>query len=1596
MFLNPYRFGVPAGSVFTITSRSMGAVNQETYAYQLTTSGGNGSVNWSIVSGSLPPGLHLNGGTGLISGVPNASNGEYTVTVRARDSIGQVVDRLMVIPVGTIVSLLHMEGANGATAIADATGKSWTRSGTPSLTTAAPKFGASAAQFGVAGDRWSTPNVAAFDFSQTPFTVRAWAQPTSVAAAGQSKGVMGARGAAGAGTTGDWLLYQQPSDGGWSFEMPTTAGGSWTSSVAVAAPGGAPTQNTYQFLVGGVDAARYMWAARDGKVARGLSPLTAAYHIGASPLVVGTLGDGSIAAANSFVGQLDEIAVIQGAYLYPEDFPVPTAPSDYPVAVAALAVSGSLPRGASGSAYASNTNIRIQGVNTPFTVSVVSGALPAGWAAATSGNYVQVTGAATADGYYNATLRVQDSLGNTADLPLTLQVGQAVSLYSPIALSSNLLGWKGWWDASDATTVVVDGSSQLTRWNSKNANGSYLQPTGGVIYNYRTAQSQLKNLNALYSTPGQTGALALTPATGKDIVLPGAKGWVVAVVCGLGTGTTHFDTTFVRDSSATPKRALTFSIANKQILNIGQTGGQGLSAGLALDHDEPIFVGLKWGENAGYFLGDVSGGDPGSLALTVTQMLEKLNGYICELLIGDDNISWMTFLELRDYLSKKWGCRGVFDTGLAALPALDAWYDGSDPSAVLSLDSTPSAGRLLDKSGNGRHLTVVSTNKPSSRRAQQNSRNTFYGLQTAAVKLAMTAGAIPMVGKGCAIAVFRPTSNGGNWGTVLASGPTNPGDFYLALSRADARVYNYDGSTLGVPAAQFNGTSVALLADKWGEGDAVYANGRFNGGAGAGTKNINGTLDYFDAAASGGTWWLDGDLCEMIFFAQDLTHAQFNLLRDYLRKKWGANVSNFEALLHFEGADGSKVVLEESGKATQTLTSAFAAISATQKKFGNSSLAILGTNGIVNPPTFTVAGSNGDWTLGAWFYWDGGNSSSNKALVSFGASWELYLKGSNANKLTLWLNPTIPLVSPATPTANAWHLAVLECVGNTTYMSIDGVVVASTPSAIAIPAGPMYVGTWTSGSESWSGYLDEMFLKLDGSMWGGQDFIPPIAPFDSIYATKPMWTPKQLAVEPGVWLSDDSRTGTLGTTAVDSWADLSSNARTAVQATAANQPVKVDAVKASRRIVRLDGVNDYLALPLALGNTVGSQLTMYVVEKTTVAAATAAALVSTRSNDNVNAADGFSLRHSGPGTVQYFHTNQTPVLSAAVPTGQFNIVSAWKNNLSARLGVNGVNGAYSVTTAFVPSANNGGVTHIGAEQAATSSFFPGDIAEFIALGYIPTAAEDAQIVGYLAWRWGLQGNLPVGHPYKELPPVRTGQRDPYFSNVRALLEPSGADGSTVFTDLSGDGRVVTRIAPAVVGTKAGSHSPKTLQPGAFGRVEVAGSGISIPSTADFTAEVRFWLDTANANYKYLLKWARTDGGIFSMRFGDSGFSNWLHCGQNDKTLATIWQLPVNQAGAAGAWHTLAYSRRSGVSRIFYDGVQQTVLRALTASPSSTSWADTDDYTPSGVIEIGGNVSQGSGGADASFSGSIDWARLTVGTGRWAQAYQIYDAPPTTA
>jgi hypothetical protein len=61
--------------------------------------------------------------------------------------------------------------------------------------------------------------------------------------------------------------------------------------------------------------------------------------------------------------------------------------------------------------------------------------------------------------------------------------------------------------------------------------------------------------------------------------------------------------------------------------------------------------------------------------------------------------------------------------------------------------------------------------------------------------------------------------------------------------------------------------------------------------------------------------------------------------------------------------------------------------------------------------------------------------------------------------------------------------------------------------------------------------------------------------------------------------------------------------------------------------------------------------------------------------------------------------------------------------------------------------------HIGSQQDGNASFWPGKIAEIIIVEEDDTTETRQTLEGYAHWEYGLEANLPTGHPYEDAAPA---------------------------------------------------------------------------------------------------------------------------------------------------------------------------------------------------------------------------------------------------
>jgi hypothetical protein len=275
-------------------------------------------------------------------------------------------------------------------------------------------------------------------------------------------------------------------------------------------------------------------------------------------------------------------------------------------------------------------------------------------------------------------------------------------------------------------------------------------------------------------------------------------------------------------------------------------------------------------------------------------------------------------MALRSYLHSTFDPRRI--------PGLQSWWDASDAASV-TLDSTR-VSQLSDKSGNGRHLTNTTSGstQPSYVTGGRNGLNV----------LSFAAASVQRLSVPSSTAAFKFLHDGTPCWWIIASSygnSSNPATYYVVFATnngTSAVGMNYqfndlpaDGQNNGADIQVANGSSYAvagynagfpaslkniitpqsptvqeLLMDVGNATAASRATLRINGGTGitfntyTGTPSTgNSSSNFTVGAVSSGSYPMQGEMYELMFFSQQPTAAARDLIRRYLGAKWGVAVA---------------------------------------------------------------------------------------------------------------------------------------------------------------------------------------------------------------------------------------------------------------------------------------------------------------------------------------------------------------------------------------------------------------------------------------------------------------------------------------------------------------------------------------------------------------------------------------------------------------------------------------------------------------------------------------------------------------------------------
>ena len=153
-----------------------------------------------------------------------------------------------------------------------------------------------------------------------------------------------------------------------------------------------------------------------------------------------------------------------------------------------------------------------------------------------------------------------------------------------------------------------------------------------------------------------------------------------------------------------------------------------------------------------------------------------------------------------------------------------------------------------------------------------------------------------------------------------------------------------------------------------------------------------------------------------------------------------------------------------------------------------------------------------------------------------------------------------------------------------------------------------------------------------------------------------------------------------------------------------------------------------------------------------------------------------SARAGGTGATGVFILVVPNSGTVALPTVALNPVIASYTGAANGVISSWINGsAGTITTTGVNRTISGQGFAIGAEwtgSAYTNLSAVTSLYEIVVMSNVPSTIQRQQMEGYLAWKWGLQANLPASHPYKTYTPV--GPVPSYTTtNIMNVADKSG-------------------------------------------------------------------------------------------------------------------------------------------------------------------------------------------------------------------------------
>jgi hypothetical protein len=239
-----------------------------------------------------------------------------------------------------------------------------------------------------------------------------------------------------------------------------------------------------------------------------------------------------------------------------------------------------------------------------------------------------------------------------------------------------------------------------------------------------------------------------------------------------------------------------------------------------------------------------------------------------------------------------------------------------------------------------------------------------------------------------------------------------------------------------------------------------------------------------------------------------------------------------------------------------------------------------------------------------------------------------------------------------------------------------------------------------------------------------------------------LWTPASISTL--AWYdASDLSTITESGGAVSQWEDKSGNGNNAEQLTGSEQPIS--GVRSINSLNVLD-FNSSNSQNLVMDNGVDliDKMFFIVVEKDVSALAMLFGNTVNNTQLRIKGADQ-SLEYASADPYWIALAKTTTTLTNSVP-----VIGCFIGDTSLKFTINGF-----LEDSGTGNDGSGLTTYNQIGNCISAAPFDGKIGEIIMVSTIDTVIRQ-KIEGYLSWKWGLESELPYGHPYKNGAPLNNG------------------------------------------------------------------------------------------------------------------------------------------------------------------------------------------------------------------------------------------------